>query len=312
MQVSSTSPCLDNGNKKMRVRSKGVFYIVVIHGWNSVKIGYWSSTIRKLHARYQTCYGKSFKLITFAHDHHMLLEKLFKVHFKEHQISGELYKHEFVEQYCSFMEHQLEKTHYQLTHDLSTMKRPPSSAKPPSWSMNAIVPTTFETHAYTSALYNLASSEMHDEIKRIETFPRQRGSVCSQRAYLRNLVCLFVTRCLLECFYEPHNIEQSIRENKLILPGDMIPRLEKFQSAIQVEYLSLVSNTFEIWSNKKRPISFSVEISKCYTFWINALLNKFGLRLMKHGHGVRKTKNTECPFFICETRAFLDTKQSLA
>lgn len=80
----------------------GFVYIVKVVDWNRVKIGYWSSSLKRLRNRYITNYGSDLTLYIYETRNHQLLEKYFKYTFKTCVIKCELYKEDKLQAYQEF------------------------------------------------------------------------------------------------------------------------------------------------------------------------------------------------------------------
>jgi hypothetical protein len=80
-------------------------YTYIVHSANEIercKIGYWSSTLKSLRARYATSYGGDLKLYTFETIHPILSETAFKLRYQHYNIINELYNITYIEEYKQF------------------------------------------------------------------------------------------------------------------------------------------------------------------------------------------------------------------
>ena len=82
----------------------GDVYITDAVDHNRVKIGYWTSSFKRLFDRYRTTLGSDLKIHMYRCEHPQLLEKVVHTHFFDHRITGELFKREYIEEYKAFLE----------------------------------------------------------------------------------------------------------------------------------------------------------------------------------------------------------------
>jgi hypothetical protein len=69
---------------------------------NHCKVGYWTSTVKKLRSRYGTSYGFDFDLWYYPTPEPRKLEMAFKTAFVAHHVSAELYEAYPLDAYRSF------------------------------------------------------------------------------------------------------------------------------------------------------------------------------------------------------------------
>lgn len=69
----------------------GCVYVVKCKSLPFVKLGRWSGTLGALQSRYQMYYGKECEYYTFAVRDSKITERMLKVHFSSHRMSGELF-----------------------------------------------------------------------------------------------------------------------------------------------------------------------------------------------------------------------------
>jgi hypothetical protein len=81
---------------------QGVVYLVRAANYDRVKVGYWTSTVKKLRSRYGTSYGFDFDLWYYPTPEPRKLEMAFKTAFVAHHVSAELYEAYPLDAYRSF------------------------------------------------------------------------------------------------------------------------------------------------------------------------------------------------------------------
>ena len=71
---------------------------------NYIKIGFWTGTIKGLESRYKTYYGNDLDIYTFYTKNPYLLEQQTHKYFNNYNITNELFKKEYLDDYCKYIE----------------------------------------------------------------------------------------------------------------------------------------------------------------------------------------------------------------
>jgi len=86
----------------------GMIYVVTSPYINTVKIGYWSNHPELLRARYTVYYGDDIDLFFGYFENPISIEKEIHNHFKNYNISGELFDKKYIDKYKSFLKNHKE------------------------------------------------------------------------------------------------------------------------------------------------------------------------------------------------------------
>jgi hypothetical protein len=84
----------------------GFVYLITSDDLNRVKVGYWNGSLFALHSRYATPLGLDATLYYFAHPQPEWIEDSFIRHFKECNITQELFEKRGLEEYIRFLENE--------------------------------------------------------------------------------------------------------------------------------------------------------------------------------------------------------------
>jgi hypothetical protein len=82
----------------------GIIYLVRSSLLDGVKVGYHSGSVKSLKRRYNTYYGKECEVTYFFTHDHVKVEEDFKTHFKEKNITNEIFNKEFFQEYFTYLE----------------------------------------------------------------------------------------------------------------------------------------------------------------------------------------------------------------
>ena len=66
-------------------------YLVRAAHYDRIKVGYWTSTVKRLRSRYATPYGFDLRILWYDTPRPRRLEKEFMERFADHRITGELF-----------------------------------------------------------------------------------------------------------------------------------------------------------------------------------------------------------------------------
>ena len=85
----------------------GCVYCITSPLINYIKIGFWTGSLNGLECRYKTYYGNDLDINTFYTKNPYLLEQQTHKYFNQHKITNELFKKEYLADYCKYIDNNI-------------------------------------------------------------------------------------------------------------------------------------------------------------------------------------------------------------
>lgn len=85
----------------------GCVYCITSPLINYIKIGFWTGSLKGLECRYKTYYGNELDINTFYTKNPYLLEQQTHKYFNQHKITNELFKKEYLADYCKYIDNNI-------------------------------------------------------------------------------------------------------------------------------------------------------------------------------------------------------------